>query len=380
MAKIMIGMSGGVDSAVAAYLLKKQGHEVIGAFMRNWDSAANNDILGNDWKGDICPQEVDYLDAKKAAEILGIPLYRVDFIKEYWDYVFSYFISEYKKGRTPNPDIMCNKYIKFDCFIEFAKKFNVDYVATGHYAKVVHENGHAKLFKAYDKNKDQSYFLSFLSEEQLNFSLFPLENITKPEVRKIAQDLNLNNAEKKDSTGICFIGERNFKEFLKNYIPAKPGIIVDIRTNKKVGEHQGVYYYTFGQRKGLNIGGIKGSDGKSWFVVKKDVEKNILYVAMGDDNEYLLSEEVIVKNANFFIPMEINQEIECNAKFRYRQMDIPVIIKKLDQDTIYVKGKNPLKAVTIGQIAVFYDEKSEQLIASGIIEELYKNGKKMDLI
>lgn len=376
----MIGMSGGVDSAVAAYLLKKQGHEVIGAFMRNWDSAANNDILGNDWKGDICPQEVDYLDAKKAAEILGIPLYRVDFIKEYWDYVFSYFISEYKKGRTPNPDIMCNKYIKFDCFIEFAKKFNVDYVATGHYAKVVHENGHAKLFKAYDKNKDQSYFLSFLSEEQLNFSLFPLENIAKPEVRKIAQDLNLNNAEKKDSTGICFIGERNFKEFLKNYIPAKPGIIVDIRTNKKVGEHQGVYYYTFGQRKGLNIGGIKGSDGKSWFVVKKDVEKNILYVAMGDDNEYLLSEEVIVKNANFFIPMEINQEIECNAKFRYRQMDIPVIIKKLDQDTIYVKGKNPLKAVTIGQIAVFYDEKSEQLIASGIIEELYKNGKKMDLI
>lgn len=276
MAKIMIGLSGGVDSAVAAYLLKKQGHEVIAAFMRNWDSTANNDILGNNWKGDICPQEMDYLDAKKAAEILDIPLYRVDFIKEYWDYVFTYFLDEYKKGRTPNPDIMCNKYIKFDCFIDFAKKHQVDYIATGHYAKVVHENGHSKLYKAKDKDKDQSYFLSFLSDEQLNFSLFPLENMTKDEVRKIANEIHLNVANKKDSTGICFIGERNFKEFLKNYIPAKPGDIIDIVTHKKVGEHQGVYYYTFGQRKGLNIGGIKGTDGKSWFVVKKMFKKSII--------------------------------------------------------------------------------------------------------
>ncbi len=380
MAKIMIGMSGGVDSAVAAYILKQQGHEVIGAFMRNWDSTANNDILGNNWQGDICPQEVDYLDAKNAAEILDIPLYRVDFIKEYWDNVFSYFIKEYEKGRTPNPDIMCNKYIKFDCFIEFAKQHNVDYIATGHYAKVVHENGRSKLYKAKDKNKDQSYFLSFLNEKQLSFSLFPLADISKPEVREIAAKLNLNVAEKKDSTGICFIGERNFREFLKNYIPAKPGIIVDIRTNKKVGEHHGVYYYTFGQRKGLNIGGIKGTDGKSWFVVKKDVKKNILYVAMGDDNEYLLCEEVIVKDANFFIEVNDNDKIECNAKFRYRQNDIPVFIEKVDKNTIKVIGKQPMKAVTIGQIAVFYDMETEQLIASGTIEELYKNGKKMDLI
>ncbi len=380
MAKIMIGMSGGVDSAVAAYLLKKQGHEVIGAFMRNWDSALNNDILGNDWDGDICPQEVDYNDAKLAAEIIGIPLYRVDFIKEYWDNVFSYFLSEYKKGRTPNPDIMCNKYVKFDCFIEFAKKYNVDYIATGHYAKVVHENGKAKLYKALDKNKDQSYFLSFLNNDQLNFSLFPLANITKPEVRKIAEELHLNVAKKKDSTGICFIGERNFREFLKNYIPAKPGDIVDIKTNKVVGKHQGVYYYTFGQRKGLNIGGIKGTDGKSWFVVKKDVYKNILYVAMGDDNEYLYCDEVIIKDVNDLVNLELNKEYEVNAKFRYRQNDIKVTITKLDNNTIRVKSNTLLKAITIGQIACFYDIDSEQLLAAGVIEECYKNNKKLDLI
>ena len=380
MAKIMVGMSGGVDSAIAAYLLKKQGHEVIGAFMRNWDSALNNDILGNDWKGDICPQEVDYNDAKKAAEIIGIPLYRVDFIQEYWDHVFRYFLSEYEKGRTPNPDIMCNKYIKFDCFIEYAKTFQVDFIATGHYAKVVHENHHSKLYKAKDQNKDQSYFLSFLSQEQLNFALFPLAEITKPEVRQMAKELQLNVADKKDSTGICFIGERNFREFLKNYIPAKPGEIVDIQTHQVVGHHQGVYYYTFGQRKGLNIGGIKGSNGQSWFVVKKDVYQNILYVAMGNDNEYLLCDEVLIKNINDFIDLKIGQEKECNAKFRYRQPDIKVQIIKEDMETIRVKSKFPLKAITIGQIAVFYDLDSDQLIASGIIEECYKNGKKLDMI
>ena len=380
MAKIMIGLSGGVDSAVAAYLLKKQGHEVIAAFMRNWDSTTNNDILGNNWKGDICPQEMDYLDAKKAAEILDIPLYRVDFIKEYWDYVFTYFLDEYKKGRTPNPDIMCNKYIKFDCFIDFAKKHQVDYIATGHYAKVVHENGHSKLYKAKDKNKDQSYFLSFLSDEQLNFSLFPLENMTKDEVRKIANEIHLNVANKKDSTGICFIGERNFKEFLKNYIPAKHGDIIDIVTHKKVGEHQGVYYYTFGQRKGLNIGGIKGTDGKSWFVVKKDVQKNRLYVAMGDDNDYLLCDEVHIEQANFFIPFLDDQWLDCCAKFRYRQQDIPVKIKKMGNETIIVQSDVPLKAITPGQIAVFYDKNTEQVIASGIIDTCYKNKMKLDLI
>ena len=378
MAKIIVGLSGGVDSAVAAYLLKKQGHEVIGAFMRNWDSQLNNDILGNNWKGDICPQEVDYNDAKEVARILGIELLRVDFIKEYWDHVFTYFLDEYKKGRTPNPDIMCNKYIKFDSFLKFAKQHGADYVATGHYAKIVHEENKSILMKAKDDNKDQSYFLSFLSQEQIKDVLFPLADIDKGEVRKIASELNLNVANKKDSTGICFIGERNFKEFLKNYIPASKGKIVDIATNKVVGEHQGVYYYTIGQRKGLNIGGIKGSDGRSWFVVRKDVKNNVLYVAIGDDNDYLLCDKVYVTDTNFLLEVPYNQIIECTAKFRYRQKDIPVKIIRNENNTITVLSDNKLKAVTNGQIACFYDS-NDALFAAGIIDSIYNEGKKVEL-
>ena len=379
MAKIVVGLSGGVDNAIAAYLLKKQGHEVIGAFMRNWDSQLNNDILGNNWQGDICPQEMDYQDALKVAEKLNIKILRVDFIKEYWDNVFSYFLREYEKGRTPNPDVMCNKYIKFDSFIKFAKSQGADYVATGHYAKVVHENGHSYLYKAKDKNKDQSYFLAILNQDQLNFSLFPLSDIDKSEVRKIAKELDLCVATKKDSTGICFIGERNFKEFLKNYIPAKPGKIIDIVTNKQVGEHQGVYYYTFGQRRGLNIGGIKGTDNKSWFVVKKDVKNNILYVATGDDNDYLMCDEVHVRNINLLVDLPKNTNINCFAKFRYRQNDLKVSIIITNNDEIIVHSATPLKAITIGQVAAFYDD-NERLICSGIIEEVYKNNKKLELL
>ena len=378
MAKVIVGLSGGVDSAVAAYLLKKQGHEVIGAFMRNWDSQLNNDILGNNWKGDICPQEVDYNDAKEVARLLGIELLRVDFIKEYWDHVFTYFLDEYKKGRTPNPDIMCNKYIKFDSFLKFAKQHGADYVATGHYAKIVHEENRSILMKASDDNKDQSYFLSFLSQEQIKDVLFPLADIDKGEVRRIANELNLNVANKKDSTGICFIGERNFKEFLKNYIPAQKGKIVDIATNKVVGEHQGVYYYTIGQRKGLNIGGIKGSDGRSWFVVRKDVKNNILYVAIGDDNAYLLCDEVYVTDCNYLKDIEKGIEIKCTAKFRYRQKDIPVRIIRNEDDTITVLSDNKLKSVTNGQIACFYNEKDE-LFAAGIIDSIFNEGKKVEL-
>ena len=378
MAKVIVGLSGGVDSAVAAYLLKKQGHEVIGAFMRNWDSQLNNDILGNNWIGDICPQEVDYNDAKEVAKLLGIELLRVDFIKEYWDHVFTYFLDEYKKGRTPNPDIMCNKYFKFDSFLKFAKEHGADYVATGHYAKIIHEENRSILKKASDDNKDQSYFLSFLSQEQIKDVLFPLADIDKVEVRRIANELNLNVANKKDSTGICFIGERNFKEFLKNYIPARKGKIVDVATNKVVGEHQGVYYYTIGQRKGLNIGGIKGSDGRSWFVVRKDVKNNILYVAIGDDNSYLLCDSVYVTDTNFLLDTPKNVEINCTAKFRYRQKDIPVTIIRNENDTITVKSKDKLKAVTNGQIACFYDSE-DALFAAGIIDSIYNEGKKVEL-
>ena len=378
MAKVIVGLSGGVDSAVAAYLLKKQGHHVIGAFMRNWDSQLNNDILGNNWKGDICPQEVDYNDAVEVAKILGIELLRVDFIKEYWDHVFTYFLDEYKKGRTPNPDIMCNKYIKFDSFLKFAKMHGADYVATGHYAKIIHNENESILMKASDDNKDQSYFLSFLNQEQIKDVLFPLADIDKTEVRRIANELNLNVANKKDSTGICFIGERNFKEFLKNYIPAQSGKIIDIATNKVVGEHQGVYYYTIGQRKGLNIGGIKGSDGRSWFVVRKDVKNNVLYVAIGDDNDYLLCDEVYVTDVNLLQNITKNEIINCKAKFRYRQKDIPVKIKLNDDNTISVYSDNNLKAVTNGQVACFYND-NDELFAAGIIDSIYIKGKKVEL-
>lgn len=377
MAKVIVGLSGGVDSAVAAYLLKKQGYEVVGAFMRNWDSQLNNDILGNNWKGEICPQEVDYNDAKKVAEILNIKLLRIDFIKEYWDNVFTYFIDEYKKGRTPNPDIMCNKYIKFDSFLKFAKNEGADFIATGHYAKIIHDGDYSILKKAKDSNKDQTYFLSFLTQDQLHDVLFPLADIEKSDVRKIAKELHLNIADKKDSTGICFIGERNFKEFLKNYIPAQEGNIVDVATNKIIGKHQGVYYYTIGQRKGLNIGGVKGSDGRSWFVVRKDVKNNILYVAIGDDNEYLLSDEVHIIDCNFLQDTPYNTFIPCTAKFRYRQKDIPVVITR-NQDKIIVKSNSMLKAITNGQIACFYNDRDE-LFASGIIDTIYYKGQKVEL-
>ena len=273
---------------------------------------------------------------------------------------------------------MCNKYIKFDSFLKFAKEQGADFVATGHYAKIVHNGDESILMKAIDQNKDQSYFLSFLSQEQLHDVLFPLADIDKVEVRRIANELNLNVANKKDSTGICFIGERNFKEFLKNYIPAKPGKIVDIATNKVVGEHQGVYYYTIGQRKGLNIGGIKGSDGRSWFVVRKDVKNNILYVAIGDDNSYLLCDMVKITDCNYLKDIKNNIPIHCTAKFRYRQKDIPVTIVRNENDTITVTSENKLKAVTNGQIACFYNE-NDELFAAGIIDSIYNEGKKVEL-
>ena len=232
MKKVVIGMSGGVDSSVAAILLLKQGYEVIGLFMRNWDSLINNDIKGNPTiENNICSQEQDYNDAKAVCDKLGIELHRVDFVKEYWDYVFTYFLDELKKGRTPNPDVMCNKYIKFDMFVKEAKKLGADYIATGHYARISNEN----LLKAIDDNKDQTYFLAGLSNEQLKDVLFPIGELEKPEVRKIADEYNLITAKKKDSTGICFIGERRFKEFLENYLPNKPGDMIDIKTNNKVG-------------------------------------------------------------------------------------------------------------------------------------------------
>ena len=362
--KVVIGISGGVDSSVAAILLKEEGYEVIGLFMRNWDSGINNDYLGNpNLNNDICPQEKDYNDAKAVCDKLEIPLHRVDFVKEYWDYVFTYFLDELKAGRTPNPDIMCNKYIKFDLFIKEAKKLGADYIATGHYARI--KDG--ELLRAIDDNKDQTYFLSQLSKKQLENVLFPIGDLKKDEVRNIASKYNLITAKKKDSTGICFIGERNFKEFLKNYLPSKPGDVIDIETGRRVGEHQGLMYYTIGQRKGLNIGG----NTDKMFVVGKKLDKNVLYVAFNDNNEYLKSNSALIENMNFI--SNLRPKI-ATAKFRYRQKDISVKIEYLENGEIVVYYDD-VKAVTPGQACVLYD--GEICLGGGIIKEVRKNDKKL---
>ena len=362
--KVVIGMSGGVDSSVAAHLLLKDGYEVIGLFMRNCDASINNDIMGNPTlNNNICPQEQDYNDAKEVCDKLGIPLHRVDFVKEYWDYVFTYFLDELKKGRTPNPDIMCNKYIKFDLFIKEAKKLGADYIATGHYARKEGDY----LLRGVDNNKDQTYFLSQLNKEQLTNVLFPVGNLNKEEVRKIADEIGLATAKKKDSTGICFIGERNFKDFLKNYLPNQKGDIINIDNNEKMGEHIGLMYYTIGQRRGLDVGGTEDK----MFVVGKNLDKNILYVALGEDNDYLYSDSCIVEEVNFNCEL---RPTECTAKFRYRQKDNDVKIEYLDNGELLVRYNN-VKSVTPGQACVFYVD--DKCIGGGIIKEVRKNDKKL---
>ena len=359
MKTVVIGMSGGVDSSVAAILLKKQGYNVIGLFMRNWDSTINNDYLGNpNLDNDICPQEEDYNDAKNVCDKLGIPLHRVDFVREYWDNVFTYFLDELKKGRTPNPDVMCNKYIKFDLFIREAEKLGADYIATGHYARVID----GKLARAIDDNKDQSYFLAYVGKDKFKNVLFPIGDLVKPEVRKIAEEYDLITAKKKDSTGICFIGERNFTKFLENYLPNIPGKIVNIETNEVMGEHIGLMYYTLGQRKGLNLGGNK----EKHYVAKKDLENNILYVATGDENKYLYTTRAVIENFNYLTDDRFE---ECTCKFRYRQKDIECKVKYLVDNMVEVSYEGA-KAVTPGQFCVLY--KDEIVLGGGIIKEVFK--------
>ena len=362
--KVVIGMSGGVDSSVAAILLKEQGYDVIGLFMRNWDSLADGELDGPTTSTGQCPQEADYDDAKAVCDKLGIPLHRKDFVKEYWDYVFTYFLDELKKGRTPNPDIMCNKYIKFDMFAKEAKKLGANYIATGHYARI--KDG--KLLRGVDSNKDQTYFLSQVSKEQLKNVLFPVGDLEKPVVRKIAEEYELITAKKKDSTGICFIGERNFKNFLKNYLPNQPGDVINIETNETVGKHIGLMNYTIGQRKGLNIGGTKDK----MFVVGKNLEKNILYICLGEDNNYLISTSCLVNEINYLGEKKLTN---VTAKFRYRQDDIPVELEWLENGEVLVKYPQGVKSVTPGQACVFYND--EECLGGGIIKEVRKNGKKL---
>jgi tRNA-specific 2-thiouridylase len=365
--KILIGLSGGVDSAVAAYILKEQGYDVTCAFMRNWDSMANDDFAGNPTLDDaVCPQEQDYKDAQSVAEKLGLPLLRVDFIKEYWDDVFHVFLEEYKHGRTPNPDILCNRYIKFDSFVKFANEKGFDTLATGHYAKMGEENGHSVLMKADDRNKDQSYFLTEIHREVLDHVVFPLGNIDKPEVRRIAEELQLSIANKKDSTGICFIGERHFREFLSNYLPMRPGKIINISDHKTVGRHQGVLYYTVGQRKGLDIGGIG-----PFYVIGKDVEKNELYVTDEAHQNWLMSDQCLVTGVNWLADRKL--PLSCHAKFRYRQADNEIEAILNDDGTVICSYPEGIRSVTPGQEAVIYDQ--DTVVCGGKIEKVFRGGR-----
>ena len=356
---VVVGMSGGVDSSVVALKLKQQGYNVIGLFMKNWEE---KDETGH------CTSEADYEDVKRVCNKIGIPYFTVNFAKEYMDRVFSYFLEEYKRGRTPNPDVLCNREIKFGPFLDYAKQIGADYIATGHYARVEHKNGLVYLKKAVDSNKDQTYFLNQLSQAQLKDVMFPIGDMLKPELRKIAEENGLATAKKKDSTGICFIGERNFKQFLKNYLPANQGNIVDIQTNKVLGKHDGLMYYTLGQRRGLGIGGVKGEEANRWFVAKKDLKTNTLYVSNGLQ-DCLYSNGLITYKVNW-IPKEPEQKkIDCFAKFRYRQEEQPVTVEILDNGNVKVVFKEKQKAITEGQWVVFYDK--EYCLGGGIIEEKF---------
>ena len=371
--KVILGLSGGVDSSVALKLLKDQGYDVEAMFMRNWDSATNNDFLGNpDIDDDVCPQEKDYQDAKKVADQLGIKLHRIDFIDEYWNTVFAYFLDEYKKNRTPNPDVMCNKYIKFDAFLKEAKRLGADYIAMGHYAQVKRENGKSYLLRGRDSNKDQTYFLCQITQEELAQSMFPIGHLLKPELRKIAKEANLYTAEKKDSTGICFIGERNFKQFLKNYLPAKPGNIVTTKGDV-IGRHEGLMYYTIGQRKGLGIGGNNKYKNEAWFVCGKNLEKNELVVGQGHDDILLISNNCFASNLNWICDKGIEGK-EYQAKFRYRQEDNDITFKYIDDTHIQVFYPKGVRAVTPGQAVVIYD--NEVCMGGAIIDEVYYNDER----
>lgn len=352
---VVVGMSGGVDSSVAALLLKEQGYNVIGLYMNNWEE---KDECG------ACTGEEDFSDVRRVANHIGIPYYSVNFAKEYMDRVFSYFIAEYKAGRTPNPDVLCNREIKFKDFKEQAFRLGADYIATGHYCDILHDGGVHYLLKAKDQSKDQTYFLNQLSQHQLENVLFPLGKLDKSEVREIAEKKGLATATKKDSTGICFIGERNFRNFLLQYIPAKKG---EIRTydGKVLGEHLGLMYYTIGQRRGLNIGGQKGDDGSRWFVIEKDLKNNILYVAHGSE-EKLYSKGLIAKEMNFIPSVPKQKEFECTAKFRYRQPEQGCFVKIIG-DKVEVEFKEKQRAITEGQFAVFYD--GDKCIGGGVIEK-----------
>ncbi|KRL25874.1 tRNA (5-methylaminomethyl-2-thiouridylate)-methyltransferase [Limosilactobacillus frumenti DSM 13145] len=370
--RVVVGMSGGVDSSVTALLLKRQGYDVVGVFMKNWDDTDENGV---------CTATEDYKDVAKVATKIGIPYYSVNFEKEYWDRVFKYFIAEYKKGRTPNPDVICNKEIKFKAFIDYANQLGADYVATGHYADLKRDSdGHMHLMRAKDQNKDQTYFLSQLDYEQLDKVLFPLAHYTKPEIRQIAAEAGLATAKKKDSVGICFIGEDgHFREFLSHYIPAQPGNMETV-DGKIVGQHMGLMYYTIGQRRGLGLGGNQHSNAP-WFVVGKDIKKNILYVGQGYENPHLYATHLEASDIHWVddVISRYGHDFHCTAKFRYRQKDVGVTAHlSEDGQQVTVNFDDPARAITPGQAVVFYD--GQECLGSAIIDRAYNHEHQLQYV
>ena len=359
--KVICGMSGGVDSSVSAFILQQQGYQVEGLFMKNWEE---------DDDTDYCTAAADLADAQAVCDKLGIKLHKINFAAEYWDNVFEHFLNEYKAGRTPNPDILCNKEIKFKAFLEYAAEdLGANYIATGHYVRRRGADDNAQLLRGLDTNKDQSYFLYTLSTKQVGQSLFPVGDIEKPIVRAIAEDLGLVTAKKKDSTGICFIGERKFKDFLARYLPAQPGNIRTVEGDI-IGRHDGLMYHTLGQRKGLGIGGVKGASEEAWYVVEKDLVNNELIVVQGHDHSALLSTGLIAQQLHWVDRQPIREPLRCTVKTRYRQTDVPCVIEPIDDESIKVIFDEPQIAVTPGQSAVFY--LNEVCLGGGIIEQQLK--------
>lgn len=351
--RVVCGMSGGVDSAVAAHVLKQEGYEVLGVFMKNWQD-----------DGQGCNAAEDYEDVKSVCNAIDIPYYTVNFEKEYYDRVFKYFLSEYKRGRTPNPDVLCNAEIKFAAFLDYAKMMGAEHLATGHYARLggIDEK---RLFKAADLSKDQTYFLCMLNQTQLENAMFPIGGMMKTEVRAVAENLGLSVADKKDSTGICFIGERKFRDFLSGFLPAQPG---NIKTpdGKVVGRHNGVIYYTLGQRRGLDIGGRADGTGERWFVIDKDVKKNVLIVEQGE-TDALFSKALLATGMNY-ITRRPHGSFECCAKFRYRQPDQNVRVTKKHGGE-FIEFEERQRAVTPGQYVVLYQD--DECLGGGVIEQVY---------
>ncbi|MHB8454507.1 MAG: tRNA 2-thiouridine(34) synthase MnmA [Acidiferrobacterales bacterium] len=350
--RVIVGLSGGVDSAVAALLLKRQGYDVAGLFMKNWEE---------DDRNGHCAAEEDYREARRVCEILEIPLHAVNFSGEYWDHVFSHFLAELRAGRTPNPDVLCNKEIKFKVFLEHASALGAQYIATGHYARISGSLGDYRLMKARDREKDQSYFLHALGQHELGCTLFPLGDLTKSEVRILAREAGLPNHARKDSTGICFIGERNFRQFIEHYLPAQPGAMCTLAGENK-GQHHGLMYYTVGQRHGLGLGGA----GEAWYVVGKNIDRNILYIEQGTNHPALYSRRLTAGAVHWISGKTPALPLPCRAKTRYRQHDQDCIIRTAPGDSTHVSFATAQRAITPGQSVVFY--RDEECLGGAVIE------------